>query len=201
MSLADLFRVRATLSLSGVNALHTTYWSNPSLASNTAVATEALARVRAFWNSYAAHVASTATLTIDPVVVQLDQATGQPLAAYPGTPPAAVTFTGTGDLLPFSSQKLVKYSTGVYVRGRALVGRSFIPFGLESDSVTGTGPTAADVTALNTALGLLGTTVVTAITQGVWSRPLPGVVGSGQVEAVTARAASTKWAVQKNRRP
>lgn len=201
MSSAALYRLRTTLSFAGSQALFTTYWDNPSIAAGSAVATEALARVRAFWNSVAARLPSTATIAFDPVLIQLDQVTGQPLAAYSGTPPAAVAFTGSVDALPLSTQLLVRYNTGIYVRGRALVGRSFIPYLDENASVTGTGPNSGTITGFNTALGLLGTTVLTSINQVVWSRPNAAFPGSGQAEPVTSRTVSTTWAVQKGRRP
>lgn len=201
MSAATLFRARAVLTVGGVQCLHTTYWDDVAVVGGAALATEALARVRAFWNSIAGNIVAGSTIAFDTAVVQLNQLTGQPMASFVGAAPAAVIFTNGGDPLPFATQALVRYDTGVYVRGRRLRGRSFIPGYTETDQTSGVGPAAAFITGLNTALGLLGTVVVSNINQVVWSRPNPAFPGSGQAEPVTGRAASSTWAVQKGRRP
>lgn len=201
MSAATTFRARATLTVSGVQCLVTTYWDDVAIVGGAALATEALARVRACFNSLAGLIVAGSTIAFDTSVVQLNPTTGQATAAFTGAAPAAVTFTGSGDPLPFQTQALVRYGTGVFVRGRRLIGRTFVPGLLESSSTSGIGPSSALQTSLNTAFGLLGTTVVSNINQIVWSRPNPAVPGSGQSEPVTSRSASATWAVQTGRRP
>lgn len=200
MSAASLFRVRATLTVGGVPCLHTTYWDDVSLVGGTALATEALARVRAFWNSIASLPKSTTTISFDTQVVQLGINTGQPVGAFTGSAPAAVTFSGAADPLPPATQFLVKYSTGVFIGGRALVGHSYLPGFVETTNDTDGTPTAATITSVNTALGLLGTTIVSPINQVVWHRPGAINAPTGQAEPVTSRTAIDRWAVQKGRR-
>lgn len=201
MSAATLYRSRATLTVSGVQCLVTTYWDDISIVGGAALATEALARVRACFSSLASLIVAGSSISFDTSVVQLNQTTGQAIAAFTGSAPAAVTFTGSGDPLPFQTQALVRYGTGVFIRGRRLVGRTFVPGLLESVSTSGIGPSSALQNSLNTAFGLLGTTVVSNINQVVWSRPSSLVPGSGQAEPVTSRSASATWAVQTGRRP
>lgn len=201
MSSAQTYRLRASLAFGGSTALFTTYWGDSGLVGPVPVATEAVKRVRAMWNSLATRLPAATVLTIDNVLVQIDQTTGQPTGAFVGTAAAAVTFSGATDPLPLSTQVLAQYTTGIFIRGRALKGRSFLPFFDENASSSGSGPNSGTITAVNTALGLLGTTVTSAIDQLVWNRPNPAIPGSGQSEVITGRSCSSFWAVQKGRRP
>lgn len=201
MSSATTFRHRATFVVGGVSTLFTTYWGDTSIVGSTALATEASARVRAFFNALAAVIKSTSTLTIDPTVIQINSGTGEATGAFTGSAPAAVTFTGSTDALPLSTQALIRLQTGVFVRGRALKGRIFLPGLMENANTDGVGPSGTVLTTLNTAVGLLGTTVVSSIDQLVWHRPNDALGVVGQSELVTARSISPNWAVQKGRRP
>lgn len=107
---------------------------------------------------------------------------------------AVSPFTQSGDdstaILPPVTQALVKWSTGVWVAGRQLVGHTFIP-GLCEDSnepggVLQTGVATAITTAannLNTAAGLV-----------VWSRT------HGTYQPVSRGDCATKWAYLSGRR-
>lgn len=201
MSAATLFRQRTTLLVGGVPCLFTTYWDDVAIVGGTALATEACARVRAMFSSLASTIAAGVTISFDTTVVQMSQTTGQPTGAFVATPPASVTPVGAAQPLPLATQALARWDTGIYIRGRRLVGKSFLPGFMESGSDTGVGPNSSLTTALNTAIGLLGTVVSSNIRQVVWSRPNPAVPGSGQAEAVTSRTVSPSWAVQRGRRP
>jgi hypothetical protein len=188
------------MTVGGQACLLTTYWDDVSLVGGTALATEANARVRAMLNSLAATISITSTVAFDPTAVQLNQTTGSPIAAATGSTPAALSFTGGLNPLPLATQALFRYATGQFIRGRKLVGHTFLPGLTEGANDTGVGPNAAAITSLNTAVGLLGTTITSAINQVVWSRPNPAVPGSGEAWPVTARTTSTSWAQQRNRR-
>lgn len=200
MSTGSLHRLRAVVTIGGVQCLHTTYWSDSAVVGDTAAATEAAARVRAFWSSLAPLITGGGSLSIDPTTIILNSANGQAVGAGAGSPPATVTFTAAGDVVPLASQALLRYETGVYIAGRRFRGRTFIP-GLTEASSAGTGPIAGTVSAINTAAGLLGTTVVSALTQAVWHRPSAPGASDGQWQAVTSRVCQPKWAVLKGRRP
>lgn len=197
--MATFLRSRAVLSLPGQGspALLTYYWDSTG-AAPAALATEAHARVRAFWNSLAAWLPTVAALAITPEVDEIEETNGQIVGQAVGTLPAAVSFTATTDSLPYQTQALLGLTTGTFISGRRLKGRQFIPGLTEAANTSGGAPFGTAVTALNTAASLLGTTVVTPVNQRVWHRP---VGGSGGLSAiVTSRSASTKWAVLKSRR-
>jgi hypothetical protein len=107
---------------------------------------------------------------------------------------AVTPFTVAGDnsatVLPPVTQALIKWSTGVWVNGRQLVGKTYVP-GLCEDSnepggVLQTGVATAFYTAANafaTAAGLV-----------VWSRT------HGVRHPVSVATVSTKWAYLSGRR-
>jgi hypothetical protein len=198
--MADLYRARATLTINGVASLITTYWSTSASAPDGPSATEALARVRAMFNSAAAKIPGGSTLTFDTAVQILDDATGTLVNAATATAPTAVTFSGIGDPLPAQTQGLLRFTTGNFVRGRNVKGRMFIPGPAEGDNSSTGGPATAYLTAWNTAAGLLGTTIVTPISQVVWSRPTGPGASDGVSSGVSGRSMASTWAVQRGRR-
>lgn len=200
MSAATLFRTRAVLNAGGVNSLITHYWADGSVVGGAALATEALARVRAFFQAIAAEIRTGCVLTQDPVVTQLSFATGKPSAVFTGTLPAAVTFSAADAFLPQATMALVRFNTGIFINGRKVVGRSFIPGLTELANATGVGPVGSTITALGNANAALGATVLSNIDQVVWHRPNKVTGAPGTAEVVTSRSVSSTWAVQRNRR-
>lgn len=197
--MATILRQRCRLApiTSGDVAFLTYYWDSTG-ASTTALATEAMARVRAFWNSFAARVASGASLAFDPIFDEVEETSGAIVGQAVGTLPSVVTFTGATELLPLQTQGLVLFDSGTYINGRRLKGRQFIPGAVEGDNASGGGPGVSYLAALATALPLLGTTVVTPMNQRVWHRPVNAAGGLSAI--VTARSASPRWAVLRSRR-
>ena len=194
--MATFYRMRARVTSLGVTALFTYYWDSTG-GTPAAIATEAGARVRAFWASFAARIPNTATVVTDGFGDEVDEATGQIVGAFAGAAPANLNGTGAGDLLPNQTQGLLRYTTGSIINGRRVVGRQFIPFAQETDN-TGGLPVGAYTSALQTAANLLGTTVVTPIAQRVWHRPGPS--GAGLSVVVTGRTPASSWAVLRSRR-
>ena len=197
--MAGFYRIRAQVSAVGLStpALHTTYWDGTG-GTAAQVVTEALARVRAFWNSMSGIMANGCSLAINPVGDLIEDTTGALIGQDVGTAPAAVVFAGSGDALPFSTQAIIRLSTASFIGGRRVQGRMNIPYLTESQSVSGLGPPAGTIAALQTAANLLGTTVVTPISQRVWHRPVGGAGGLSLV--VTGRTPSTTWGVLRSRR-
>lgn len=198
--MATFYRVRAGLTAVGNShvALMTTYWDSTG-GSPSAVVTEALARVRAFWNSMQGSMANGCALTINPVADEIEETTGALVAQQAGAPPAAVSFSGSGDALPFANQALLRLATNSFVNNRRVQGRINIPYLTELQSSSGVGPTAGLIVNITTAAALLGTTVVTPIGQRVWHRPPVGSA-SGLSTPVIARTVSPTWAVLRSRR-
>lgn len=197
--MATFLRSKAVLAPNaGVPASLLTYYWDSAGATPAALATEAHARVRAFWNSFSGSTAGGAILTIDPVVDEIEETNGQIVGQHTGTLPAAVTFGIAGDPLPLQTQGLLVLSTATFINGRRLKGRQFLPLPLESSNTAVGGVSATYLTALNTAAALLGTAVVTPMSQRVWHRPVGG--SGGLSAAVISRSPSPRWAVLRSRR-
>ena len=197
--MATILRSRATLLLNGgaASALMTHYWDSTG-ATQTALATEALARVRAMLNALGSTITTGSSVTLNPVLDEVDVATGQIVNQVTGALPAAVSFTGAGDYLPLQTQAVMRFATSSFVNGRRLQGRSYVPGLNEGANSPGGNIQAAVLTTLGTAAGLLGTTVVTAMNQRVWHRAGPG--GPGVSDIVTSRSVSPSWATLRSRR-
>lgn len=197
--MATFLRTRTTITLNAgaSTALLTYYWDSTG-AVQTALVTEAMARVRAFWQSLQGNVVSNAAISFNPVADEVEETTGQIVGQVVGTLPAALSFTGTGDYLPLQTQAVMRLTTGTFIRGRRLQGRQFLPGISETLNSAGGNPSPAFVTAINTAGALLGTTVVTPMNQRVWSRPGPGFTGLTSI--VTGRVGSASWGVLRSRR-
>ena len=194
-------RTRATITDPGIGpaALLTYYWDSAG-GTGTALTTEAIARVRAFWNSAAALVHSTAQITFNLTSDEIEDTTGAIVNQYVGAAPAAVAFTGGGDVLPLMTQGLLRLTSATFVNGRRVVGRQFLPFPTETHNLgSGLPSTASYVTPMTAAAALLGTTIVTPMTQRIWHRP--GPAGPGLSVPVTARSVASTWGTLKSRRP
>lgn len=197
--MATIYRQRSvfTPGSGGGVALCTTYWDSTG-AAPAAMATEILARVRAGWAALATTLASGSGVVINPIVDEIDEVTGNLVNQQAGTPPSGVAFSGAGSRMPPEVQICAQFFTSTFIGGRRLRGRLFIP-GLTVGSGTTSGaPTGALVTAV-TALGsAYGTTVVTALNQRVWHRPVAGAGGLSAV--VTSRSSASTFSVLRSRR-
>lgn len=198
--MAAFLRTRAVMQDPGISppVLLTYYWDGTG-GTDVALVTEAMARVRAFWDSFKVHVHAGVALTFNTVGDFVEETGGEIVSQATGTAPAAVTFTGPTDVLPLATQGLLNLSTGTFINGRRVKGRQFIPFPVEGDNVNGGIPSSVNyVAGLNAAAAFLGTTIVTPMTQRVWHRPNGG--SAGLSVPVTARQASSSWATLKSRR-
>lgn len=196
--MATFLRQRVTAAYNGAfPALLTFYWDSTG-AAQSALCTEAMARVRAMLNSNAAGIPGAAVFTFNPLFDEIEEDTGALVGQVAGTPPAALTFTGATDLLPLQTQGLVQYGTNSFLNGRRVQGRQFLPYPMEGQSDSLGSPTSAYRTAWQTAVNLLGTTITTPMAQRVWHRPKGGIGGLSTV--IITRTIGTKFAVLKSRR-
>jgi hypothetical protein len=195
--MSTLMRVRAVSSgWTGGPGLNTFYFlgSEPPV---TAEATEAVARVRAFYESLKTRMATIWTVQPDNSVDTLNDVTGALTGGLAGTAVAATTGTGLSTINDLASMAVIRINTGVIVNGRRLQGRHFIgPF--DTGQTTSGGLAPATVTAFNTAANLLTTTIVTPILACVWHRPVGGAGGSHAT--VSTFATQTKLGVLRSRR-
>jgi hypothetical protein len=132
---------------------------------------------------------------------------GKLLGSESSTPGAAITGTGSGELLPPQCQGVMKLSTAGIVNGRRVRGRFFVPAPTELSS-DGT-PSATFKDAINTAGSTL---VVDTVSTGQWvvfSRPLEAdqiPQGSdlepreGSIHVVQTATAWNKFGIQRRRR-
>lgn len=197
--MATFLRFRSTLVNPGISGtgLVTTYWDSAG-GTGTALATEAAARVRAMMASIASSFASGSVWTPNLQVDEIEETNGALVNQYTASAPASVAFTGTGTSLPPQTQYLIRFSTSTFVAGRRVSGRMFLGPCLLGGMTTGGIPTTGQVAALNTAAALLGTTIVTPMSQRIWHRPKSGT--GGLTAVVTGRAASTQYSVLRSRR-
>jgi hypothetical protein len=157
--------------------------------SGTADAQASADAVRAFWLAISTSMGAGLTITVDPEVIAFDPATGDPTGVE-STSTAQITTGGAGEPLPWSTQGLMRWRTGVFIGGKEVRGRTFIPALTEGHNTAGR-PAAALLTILNAA----GATLILASPDlQVYSRT------HGVVHNVTARSTWTEWAELRTRR-
>lgn len=169
-----LFRVRTVFSgPAGSPYLSTLYFEaggNTETGANAAVGT--------FWNSIDSQMHNSVSWSTEAEVTEIDEVTGNPVAVFPVTP---VTGVGalSGELLPRVSQGLIRFRTGVFVGGREVRGRCFVP-GLDTGTNDGGVLLPATITALNNAAAALISDSNSVF--AIWSRKNgvehPAVTGS-----------------------
>lgn len=202
--MATFLRTQAIVSApaEGGDSLLTYYWDSAG-GTPVQVMTEAQARVRAFWENWKPQLPVTCTVFYDPAGDEVEETTGVIVGQFVAAGVASTNGTSAGERLPYMTQGLVRLTTATFRDGRRLAGRQNIPLPAETDSTSGK-PNAAYLAALQTAANLLGTTIVTGISQRVWSRPreasLELPARAGLSAAVTARTVSPQWAVLRSRR-
>jgi hypothetical protein len=113
-------------------------------------APNANAALGAFLVAVRSLVSTTISMATLSQVDQVDATTGHVTSSV-GVTPVSTTGTGAGDVLPPASQGLCQLFTGVYLNGRQVRGRLFLPGMLESNSTLGV-PTAGSITTVNGAL-------------------------------------------------
>jgi len=184
--MASLYRVRTAITGGPGGAELSTMFFDAS----TGTAQNAADAVRAFWNDCKNFILPAYTFAVESAVYTIDSTTGLATAAT-GTSTASVTGADASDALPPATQGLVRWGTGVFVSGRELKGKTFIPGASEAYNTTGS-PTAAYLTGINTAATNLSS--AGPITFGVYSR------AHHTFHEATSGSTWTKWAILRSRR-
>src|SRR6187399_761129 len=97
-------RVRTTLTYgSGGPGLHTVYWRPGTTGGVTADASDAIARVRAFWNGIRSAFPSTFQMDVQTDVALIEDSTGLLVGNLSGTPAASVVGSAAGGVGPLAS--------------------------------------------------------------------------------------------------
>ena len=143
-----------------------------------------------FYNDYADHCNGTVTFALDPEYREFTPATGQTIAVAGFTGSNLWTQTGTSSptSLPDQTSILVRWKTGVWVNGRQITGRTYLPY--PSQSTGGGQPSASVVNDISASANVL----INTIGLGVWSRT------AGQVALITSASVWGEYAVQRRRR-
>ena len=153
-----------------------------------AEADAAAAATRTFWDGVSSSISSLVTINVQDEVEVVDVASGQTTQVYqsPTTPVSGVPNT---EIMPTYSQGLVRWLTGIYVGGRQLRGRTFIPGVVEAVSSGGVPAASYIADTLAAANALLGTSDF-----GIYS-PTHGQFVLGATASVW-----DQWAVLRSRR-
>lgn len=168
------------------------YYSSFTFQGETqGVADAAIAAVEDFWVAGRNYIKSGSLISCDGVSTIINSSTGQPTGLLQST---AWSTSGldTGQPLPPATQGLVRWRTGVFVGGREIRGRTFLPGVTETYSTTGQ-PDSAYTSAWATAAAALVADAGCEL--AVWSR------AHQQVATVTASNVWTSnFAVLRSRR-
>ena len=82
--------------------------------------------VEGFWTGIRDHLVGTATVTVEGTVTLIDPATGNITGTETAGSNRTITGNASGGPIPPANQALMRWSTGEYVSGRQLQGRTFI---------------------------------------------------------------------------
>jgi len=116
------------------------------------------------------------TVTLRPIVEELDVATGNLLSAQPITPPATVTGSSTTTSLSRATQATVRLRTDAIRRNRVLQGRHFIgPIGTTLFGTDGLISSSSATAVQNAYGGVLDVAGNARLV--VWGQPNPAVAG------------------------
>lgn len=145
-----------------------------------------------FWDALSDLIANNFTVTMGGAVDRIDPVTGNIIEVGSATV-RSVVGSSVGQFLPLASQGVLEFLTGVFVGGRQVRGKMFVPGIVEDQNEEGV-PTSGCITAFEDALndvngidGMNGAWVV-------WSR------ANAQTQFVTSSFMWSKWGVLRSRR-
>lgn len=145
-----------------------------------------------FWNALNGAFAPGVTWTMVNPIPIIESTTGQVVSVVTGDGGTG-TESSSHEPLPFATSGLLQLHSGVFVAGREVRGRCFIPYPHEQDQTTGK-PGSDYINAVqdaaDTLLGSSGSNGAWAI----WSR------ANARFELVTSTAVWSNWAVMRSRR-
>lgn len=166
-------------------------WVSTAFFNETAgTAQQAATAVGAFWNSADSLMEASVSWTTLADVEDVDPVTGNVTSVVNTTP---VTGSGVAATtgLPVATQGVVRWRTGVYVGGREVRGRWFIP-GLATTANTDGVPSSTMLSTLNTAAATLIADANTVLF--IWSRK------NGQAQPVSSGSCWTQFGILRSRR-
>ena len=159
---------------------------------------ESVEAVAQFWTDLRDHFVGGTVITVEAAVAQIEIATGEIVGVDSFGSNLTVTGNAGAGPLPPANQALVTWSTGEFVSGRQLRGRTFIPALSAADNASG-----------NVAGGLLDDLSEAADTlQGIGAFPGGGFNGAGAIWSrthgvaalISGHSENTEFAVLRSRR-
>lgn len=185
-----MLRVRTVFTgVTGSPWMNTLNFGGPGQTGNQTDADAAVAATGAFWGAVDALINTAVSWATLPEVLFLGD-DGVAAASF-ATTPATGTGAGAAEIMPFATQALIRTLTGVFVGGRQLRGRIFIPGLTEASNQSGS-VIAATQTALQTAANTLNAVVTPPL--AVWSKT------HATVEPVSSATVWSQFAVLRSRR-
>lgn len=196
--MAVMLRVRATLVYgTGGPGLFTSWWNPGTTGGVTADATDAVARVRAFFASAQAQYPTSTTITVQTDVALIESSTGVLVGSLSGAAVGTVVGTGGGTLGALANMALIRHRTNVVTNGRLIRGRWYMgPLAPGAVSSTG-GLATGTITAFDTAAATLLAAGPTTTNLTIWHRPGAGV---GLTSPVISSSTWNQVAVMRSRR-
>lgn len=184
--MSTILRVRATLTYgTGGPGVHTSYWIPGTTGGVTADATDAVARVRAFFAAVQTMYPNSTTVQVQTDVAQINDNTGALVGTLAGASVGSVVGTGGASIGPLASMVLLRLRTGLVLNGRLLRGRWYCgPLAAAAISTTG-GATTGAITAFNGAGNGMLAVGPTTTALAVWNRPTVVVGASAGVTSVS----------------
>lgn len=166
-----------------------THYFKPPVEDQTA-ANAAVSQVAGCWNQIDPRQVAGITWATEAIVARITDA--GVLVGQFATAPQTSTGALVGDWLPRMTQGLLTFHTGVFVAGREIRGKMFVPALTETDNTAAGAPSTTLTTAIN--LGGLSLLGPAACPLAVWSRT------HSTSAIVTIAAASPTWALLRSRR-
>lgn len=183
-----MHRVRVALNgISGAPYLATHYFGSTDPLQT---AQEAVEVVGNFWAAVDLHMSSGVTWNTEAEVAEINIATGD-LEGITATTPRTGSGGAIAAIMPPATQGLIRWRTGVFVAGREVRGRTFVP-GLTTSAASAGKPSATVITDFNAAAAAMVADPNADLY--VWSRK-NGVIGN-----VVTGTAWNEFAVLRSRR-
>lgn len=139
---------------------------------------------------FMAEISNDYTMTVEPVVRDINTATGQ-LQGLEGVTTSPITGLNSAAPLAQATQALIQWRTGTFVNGREVRGRTFVP-GATATWIDDGEPDSGALSLLGA--GGLDVIAESGDTLAVWSR------SSGTAHAVSSVSVWTDFAVLRSRR-
>ncbi|HKY46314.1 MAG TPA: hypothetical protein VJM50_24690 [Pyrinomonadaceae bacterium] len=157
---------------------------------SSAEAQTAVDNCSTLWSAVDAFQTSGQLWATDPVVFDVDPVTGNTIGTFTTAPASGIGAIG-GDALPPASQMLIHWRTGVYIGGREVRGKTFVPGLTEAANESGGRPVATTVTGIKNAADAMN--ALTSVPLGIWSRT------NGVIHPVAQVQVPTTWYTQRRR--